>query len=291
MKAAIIVPYKDRAAYLRVFLERLPDYLSKNGPSEFVIIVSEQVDPGTFNLALSRNVGAVYALTFYRPEYLVFHDVDMIPVRGVDYNKDHANLVWFVSAGSSKIHSEAFLMINGFNPAFVGWGYEDSEFWLRLTTLGFAVDEWKYRAESRAALILTLEHPPMSPQKAEALSRNYWGTGLGPTFIPVNDTHYGAKLECRYDKRYDFLSSACKRRNAALCNQIKRFGEDDRRRYFANCGSNLLNIEAISDVRKQGCICHVTYKTAKMLSNNSRVAFSSDIRHGVSYKSITNTHL
>src|SRR5207249_4770364 len=161
--AAIIVPYKNREAYLRIFLNRVPHYLSKNGTSEFVIIVSEQIDNGAFNLALSRNVGALYALAVYRPEYLVFHDVDMIPVNGIDYNQDNTNLVWFVSAGSSKIRSESFVSVNGFNPAFVGWGYVDSEFWLRLTTLGFPVDEWKHRPEAREALILTLEHPPMSP--------------------------------------------------------------------------------------------------------------------------------
>jgi hypothetical protein len=265
VKAAIVVPYRNREAYLQVFLERVPAYLSKNGPSDFIIIVSEQIDNGMFNLALSRNVGALYALAVYRPEYLVFHDVDMIPVKGIDYNKDHANLVWFVSAGSSKIHSGAFVAVNGFNHAFVGWCYEDSEFWLSLIALGFPVDEWKHRSEARMALILTLEHPPMSPQEAEALSRRYWGNGPGPTFVRVNDVPNGADLERRYDKTDDFLCSDATRKNSTLCERIKHFGEDDRRRYFANCGSNLLDIEAISDVRKQGCVCHVTYETGKLL--------------------------
>ncbi len=58
-KLAIVVPVKNRQAYLEVFLEAIPAYLENvNRLHDFKIFVAEQVDDVPFNLSLSRNVGA-----------------------------------------------------------------------------------------------------------------------------------------------------------------------------------------------------------------------------------------
>jgi hypothetical protein len=60
---AILVPYRNRKAYLDIFLREVPKYLERaNGISDYVIYVAEQQSQDLFNLALSRNVAARAAL-------------------------------------------------------------------------------------------------------------------------------------------------------------------------------------------------------------------------------------
>src|SRR5262245_11169752 len=85
-RPAIVIPFRNRHRYLEVLLETLPRYLEReNGISDFTIYVAEQTSPGLFNLALSRNVGAAFALAEGRCDYFVFHNVDVVPFSGVDY--------------------------------------------------------------------------------------------------------------------------------------------------------------------------------------------------------------
>jgi hypothetical protein len=62
------------------------------------------VGDSPFNLGLARNVAALFALQERRYDYLVFHDVDMIPVSGVDYGFRESQIVWFMNAGTCKVH-------------------------------------------------------------------------------------------------------------------------------------------------------------------------------------------
>src|SRR5262245_23567477 len=98
---AIIVPVKNRDAYVEVFREAVPRYLrDRNGIRDFKIFISEQADDAPFNLSLSRNVGARFALDEGRFDYLVFHDVDLIPFENVDYGYREKNVCWFMKAGT-----------------------------------------------------------------------------------------------------------------------------------------------------------------------------------------------
>ena len=116
----------------------------------------------------------MYAIRAFKPKYLVFQDVDVIPVRGVDYGPEPTTLTWFPSAGSSKVLTGDFIAVNGYFLAFVGWGSEDSEFGLRLISFGCPVAEWKRRLECADAMILSLEHSATS-REAASLSQSYLG--------------------------------------------------------------------------------------------------------------------
>ena len=100
---AILVPYRNRKGYLDIFLREVPSYLERvNGISDYAIYVAEQQSQDLFNLALSRNVAARAALDDGLSGYFVFHDVDVIPLCGVDYGPRSFNVAWFLSAGSCK---------------------------------------------------------------------------------------------------------------------------------------------------------------------------------------------
>ena len=90
---AILVPYRNRRRYLDIFLREVPRYLEGvNGISSYTIYVAEQQSQDLFNLALSRNVAARAALDDGASGYFVFHDVDVIPLCGVDYGPRSFNV-------------------------------------------------------------------------------------------------------------------------------------------------------------------------------------------------------
>src|ERR1700730_18859125 len=103
-RLAILVPYRDRKYYLDIFLDEVPKYLERvNGITDYTIYVAEQQSRDRFNLAWSRNVAARAALDDGAFGYFVFHDVDVIPLSGVDYGSRSFNVAWFLSAGSRKV--------------------------------------------------------------------------------------------------------------------------------------------------------------------------------------------
>ena len=168
-KLAIVVPVKNRQAYLDVFLEAIPAYLEKvNGLHDFKIFVAEQVDEVPFNLSLSRNIGARFALDEDRFDYLIFHDVDLIPVENIDYGYREKNVCWFMKAGTCKIHKQALLDANGYNPSIWGWCSEDYEFYSRVCDFGHQMETWHQIPESRNAVIVDLDMNPQTRDECAA---------------------------------------------------------------------------------------------------------------------------
>jgi hypothetical protein len=115
----------------------------------FYAIYVEQQSRDLFNLALSRNLAARAALDDGASGPFVFHDVDIIPLRGVDYRPRSFNVAWFLSAGSCKVMAADFVSANRYNPNVVVSGDEDVEFYHRLEHVGCEVKEWHRTAESR----------------------------------------------------------------------------------------------------------------------------------------------
>jgi predicted metal-dependent hydrolase len=82
-KLAIIVPYRRRKEHLEIFLDKVPKYLEEKKINYEIIIVNQD-DAKQFNRGMLLNIGYKYAKKM-RCNYLVFHDVDMIPIN-VDYS-------------------------------------------------------------------------------------------------------------------------------------------------------------------------------------------------------------
>jgi hypothetical protein len=260
---AILVPYRNRKSYLDIFLREVPRYLERaNGISDYVIYVAEQQSQDLFNLALSRNVAARAALDDGASGYFVFHDVDVIPLCGVDYGPRSFNLAWFLSAGSCKVMVADFVRANGYNPDFVGWGDEDVEFYHRLEHVGSAVREWHRIPESGQAVIVNLEWPEMSEDEALSWSRRYFGhEASGPRFVPYRTSCRSFE---RYDKSRDFLGPGQQQRNHTLWDRMRALPADKKTSYIARTGLNRVRVDrAVRLIQDR--IRWIKYQTADVL--------------------------
>lgn len=78
-RVAIVIPYRDRANHLPVFLKNIHSLLIKQ-QSDYGIFVVEQIQGDLFNRAALMNVGFLEALKLSKWDCFIFHDVDLIPL-------------------------------------------------------------------------------------------------------------------------------------------------------------------------------------------------------------------
>lgn len=140
-KLGVIVPYRDRQKHLKEFSRRIVRYLEKTD-IDFHIFVIEQDFAKLFNRGMLLNIGFKYAENF-GCEYVVFHDVDMLPVH-VDYSYANEPLQFannFLNddtytpkeifdeyfGGVTMFNINDFNKINGYSNKYWGWGYEDTD--------------------------------------------------------------------------------------------------------------------------------------------------------------------
>lgn len=149
-KLGIIVPYRDRYEQLITFKDSIGEFL-KN--INYEIIIVEQDDAKIFNRGKLLNIGFIEAKKL-KCDYVVFHDVDMIPV-DVDYsyspypihlsNNFIPNDVRIVFdeyfGGVTLFPIELFEMINGYSNEYWGWGYEDTDLLYRCKVANIELDK------------------------------------------------------------------------------------------------------------------------------------------------------
>lgn len=137
-KLGIIVPYRDRYEHLLSFKKIIIPYLNDRG-IDFELIVIEQDDEKPFNRGKLLNVGFIYAKKV-KCNYVVFHDIDMIPF-DVDYSYSDVPLQMATNfigetervvfdeyfGGVTMFPIEMFELINGYSNDYWGWGYEDTD--------------------------------------------------------------------------------------------------------------------------------------------------------------------
>ncbi|KAH7958562.1 hypothetical protein HPB49_002654 [Dermacentor silvarum] len=78
-RVAILVPYRNRAEHLKIFIYNLHKVLSRQ-QIDYGVFVIEQGDDAGFNRAKLLNVGYVESTALYDYQCFVFHDVDMVPL-------------------------------------------------------------------------------------------------------------------------------------------------------------------------------------------------------------------
>jgi hypothetical protein len=132
-KIGIIVPYRNRFSHLIKFKNHIIPYLTSKG-FDFELIIIEQDYAKTFNRGKLLNIGFKYAKILHC-DYVVFHDVDMLPV-DVDYsysdiplqlssNKGIVSDDFF--GGVTLFPVQIFEEINGYSNDYWGWGFEDND--------------------------------------------------------------------------------------------------------------------------------------------------------------------
>lgn len=131
-KLGIVVPYRNRYQHLTRFLTNIQAYLDKTD-LKYTIILVEQDNASSFNRGMLCNIGFLEAKR-QKCNYVVFHDVDMIPI-DVDYSySDHpvhlaTDNIHFKSyfGGITLFPADIFEKLNGFSNLYWGWGFEDDD--------------------------------------------------------------------------------------------------------------------------------------------------------------------
>jgi hypothetical protein len=135
-KLGIIVPYRDRYEQLLTFKTSISEFLKD---IDYELIIVEQDDAKIFNRGKLLNIGFIEAKKL-KCDYVVFHDVDMIPV-DVDYSynpfpihlatnfiPDNTRIIFDEYFGGVTLFPvESFEMINGYSNEYWGWGFEDTD--------------------------------------------------------------------------------------------------------------------------------------------------------------------
>ena len=146
-KTAIIVPYRNRAEHLNVFLIFMHEFLQRQ-QIEYCIVVSEQINKGKFNKGILMNAAYEETKLFFEYDCVVFHDVDMLPEN--DFNmyscknpngtfKSPIHLSTEIGkydykypygtdfGGVTMLSKTQYETVNGHSNLFWGWGKEDSD--------------------------------------------------------------------------------------------------------------------------------------------------------------------
>lgn len=144
-KLGVIVPYRDRYEHLLEFRKSITDYLNtKEIPFELIIV--EQDDAKLFNRGKLLNIGFKQAIKL-KCDYVVFHDVDMLPI-DVDYSYSEIPLLLATQRASfNEFFSSVILFpiqhfekINGYSNGYWGWGFEDDDLLFRYKNSNLPLD-------------------------------------------------------------------------------------------------------------------------------------------------------
>lgn len=234
---AVIVPYRDREHFLEIFLKDVTAYIKnpslgkwKKSDKNFIVIVSEQKDDFLFNNALSKNIGAVFANQIDKEiSHFIFNEVDTIPLKHIDYVTSE-NIIHFMNFGSCKIIKDDYFRVNGYNPLYNGWGFEDNDFSERLNAF-----EVPYKKE----YLWQAGH--VSEKKYRNLEWEYYG------YINRKDKWDIKEPTNRNKKMFDFFRS---------------LNRETQRSWASIQGVNLINIEKIKLENKLNNIYFISYNSA-----------------------------
>lgn len=146
MKLGVCVPYRNRQAHLEEFVPKVAEYLRAQGIEDFCMYFGHQCDDKLFNRGMTKNVAAKYAFED-GCDYIVWHDIDMIPEigGGADYScpgdkpvhiatnisQMNYNLKYFEYFGGAVLFTkEQVEKTNGYSNEYWDWGMEDDDlFW------------------------------------------------------------------------------------------------------------------------------------------------------------------
>lgn len=261
MNLAIIVPYRNRKSFLDIFLSYVPKYLENtNKISNYDIIISEQLDNTGFNRGLSVNAGVAYCINKLNADYIVAHNVDMIPVKNVDYSYQNCFVGWFLDAGGFNCSVSDFVRINGYCNSYYGWGTEDTDLLDRCGLYGINLKKWENEfAPISKPVICNLEFK--NNWDSEQMSKKYWGTKW-PRFITPKE--YGIE-EIHIDKTHQWHDQSLMKKNESKRDGYRLMDQESKDRHYQNSGLNRINCNFNSSILKNNNIHHITYRINNIL--------------------------
>jgi len=153
MKLGVCVPYRNREAHLKEFIPKIGKYLDGQG-IDYHIYFGHQVDDKLFNRGATKNIAAKYAFED-ECDYVVWHDIDMIPEEGggADYSFPKENprhIATNISQMNYQLKYEEYFggaivfskeqveKTNGYSNDYWDWGMEDDDLFWRCNLEGYA---------------------------------------------------------------------------------------------------------------------------------------------------------
>ncbi|XP_075745834.1 beta-1,4-N-acetylgalactosaminyltransferase bre-4-like isoform X1 [Rhipicephalus microplus] len=145
-RVAILIPYRNRAQHLNIFIYNIHRVLARQ-QIDYGVFVIEQGDSKAFNRAKLLNIGYLESTALYDYQCFVFHDIDLVPVddrnvytcpqrpRHMSVTIDsHSGVPYgLMFGGVSALSKEIMLRVNGYSNIYWGWGGEDDDMSFRLT--------------------------------------------------------------------------------------------------------------------------------------------------------------
>jgi hypothetical protein len=162
-KLGVIVPHRNREKQLSIFLLEIKSYLDL-AKIDYEIIVVNQDNAKQFNRGMLLNIGFKEAKKL-KCDYVVFHDVDMIPIK-VDYSYSDIPLHLATNfelnegekereifdqyfGGVTMFPIESFIQIDGYSNKYWAWGYEDTDLLYRCVKKGIELDTLRLKNYGR----------------------------------------------------------------------------------------------------------------------------------------------
>ena len=157
MKLGVCVPYRNRELHLNEFIPKVGKYL-KNRNIDFQMYFCHQVDDKLFNRGATKNIAAKHAFE-EGCDYIVWHDIDMIPEEGggADYSfpeKHPIHIATQISqmeyklkyheyfGGAVIFSKEQVENTNGYSNGYWDWGMEDDDLFWRCYKEGYTNDTY-----------------------------------------------------------------------------------------------------------------------------------------------------
>lgn len=210
-RVAILVPYRNRAEHLKIFIYNLHKVLSRQ-QIDYGVFVIEQGDDAGFNRAKLLNVGYVESTALYDYQCFVFHDVDMVPLddrnvytcpeqpRHMSVNVNNKSTIYYsyFFGGVSAVNKEQMLRVNGYSNKYWGWGAEDDDMAYRLQKYGYRI----YRRPQDVARYVTLAHAKSKPSEQRMGLLNRWSSRI--TKDGLNSLKY-RRMDMAFKKLYTWI--------------------------------------------------------------------------------------
>ena len=150
MKLGVCVPYRNRESHLKEFIPKVGAYLESKG-IDYCMYFAHQVDDKLFNRGATKNVAAKHAFED-GCDYIVWHDIDMIPEDGCDYSfpeKTPIHIATHISQMDYKLKYQEYFggavlfskeqveKTNGYSNDYWDWGMEDDDLFWRCVLEGY----------------------------------------------------------------------------------------------------------------------------------------------------------
>ena len=168
MKLGVCVPYRNREAHLKEFIPKIGKYLEGQG-IDYHIYFGHQVDDKLFNRGATKNIAAKHAFE-EGCDYVVYHDIDMIPEEGggADYSFPKENprhIATQISQMNYQLKYEEYFggaivfskeqveKTNGYSNDYWDWGMEDDDLFWRCVLEGYSkTDVMNYKSAPQSFL-------------------------------------------------------------------------------------------------------------------------------------------